>query len=1073
LSVLLALSATAAMAGIVTTFSSTAKYRIESLYLMGSSAALGANHGVNSPLCMTTDNTNAADCYWYFVSQGSGRYALRNAGTNQYITLDDQYTNSPQILRYVHLSSSLEGDASLWYICNTTDSEGTELFYFQSASDESYFFNVRTGSLALGAYSKSGIPYGLNETFNLYDDKGKQFFTDGGGDDPIDPDPDVDSTQLQPVEGRILYIYLSDGRVEAIPAEYIETVNGQPLDAHSSLLTPHSSLLIKTKSAAHTYEHAAYEVDSLSEVAPEMPIFNSFKFNNKFNRHIIDDAQGVFDEDSLINLSVVGIGKTLRPSFQLDDDVQAFIGDSLQRSKRTRVRFDKDIIYTVARRGHTILRQRLNGEYVVMPYGREVKVQVDFATDHSTGAYRVPTIYLTTDDGNRITSKYTYKSGKVRIDGAGVFPDLAETPMQIKGRGNSSWTSSGKAPYHMKFETALKVLGLKKGKHWNLIANAQNLSMTCNAVAMKMAQLVETAGFNHEIPVELYLNGEYRGSYNLTEKVGLSNNSIDLADETYATLLELDSYYDETYKFRDQTFNLPVNIKDPDLSDPTTKVTQQFIEMGFNRATAALKNREDLRYSFDLDYLARFLFVDDYTANMELFHPKSTFLYNANILDTSSPFVFGPVWDFDWAFGYSSNYGYFTADATTNFWTSRPSSTGAQWAQAQRYCGEAFNQKYYQLWYDFLTDGSLQELIDFCDDYYQFAAPSLTHDNTMWRRGDASTYATVTANAKTWLQTRANYIFNYLSNTLGYAGKDYLDTTGGILPGDVNDDGQVTTSDVVCVLNYMLNLPNDEFEYGQADIDGNDIITVGDLIGVRNLVATSTTKSGRYYSLPEAEAVIQLGGDPSNSPKGEDTGAGSKSSPFRGIRGDLPLTLNVSGGDYSGVQFDISLPEGMTLDDVDVSRSLPDFDVSIAEVENPDQPQTSNLQPPTYRVSIYSSARSKLPLGSSVLTLELGCDGEELGVNYQLSTINSQPSTVTLRDVHFATSLGEDHRSRATTIQLQPDTPTGIDNSEQRTENNGQSVYDLQGRKVNGQSSMVNGQLPKGIYIIRGRKVVK
>ena len=1068
LSVLLALSATAAMAGIVTSFSSTAKYRIESLYLMGSSAALGANHGVNSPLCMTTDNTTAADCYWYFVSQGSGRYALRNAGTNQYITLDDQYTNSPQILRYVHLSSSLEGDASLWYICNTTDSEGTELFYFQSASDESYFFNVRTGSLALGAYSKSGIPYGLNETFNLYDDKGKQFFTDGGGDDPIDPDPDVDSTQLQPVEGRILHIYLSDGRVEAIPAEYIETVNGQPLDAHSSLLTPHSSLLIKTKSAAHTYEHAAYEVDSLSEVAPEMPIFNSFKFNNKFNRHIIDDAQGVFDEDSLINLSVVGIGKTLRPSFQLDDDVQAFIGDSLQRSKRTRVRFDKDIIYTVARRGHTILRQRLNGEYVVMPYGREVKVQVDFATDHSTGAYRVPTIYLTTDDGNRITSKYTYKSGKVRIDGAGVFPDLAETPMQIKGRGNSSWTSSGKAPYHMKFETALKVLGLKKGKHWNLIANAQNLSMTCNAVAMKMAQLVETAGFNHEIPVELYLNGEYRGSYNLTEKVGLSNNSIDLADETYATLLELDSYYDETYKFRDQTFNLPVNIKDPDLSDPTTKVTQQFIEMGFNRATAALKNREDLRYSFDLDYLARFLFVDDYTANMELFHPKSTFLYNANILDTSSPFVFGPVWDFDWAFGYSSNYGYFTADATTNFWTSRPSSTGAQWAQAQRYCGEAFNQKYYQLWYDFLTDGSLQELIDFCDDYYQFAAPSLTHDNTMWRRGDASTYATVTANAKTWLQTRANYIFNYLSNTLGYAGKDYLDTTGGILPGDVNDDGQVTTSDVVCVLNYMLNLPNDEFEYGQADIDGNDIITVGDLIGVRNLIGGSggggVIYSGRYYGLPEATAVIT-------------TGAVSHTAESVSI----PLTINVESGDYSGLQFDLSIPEGMTVDNLDISRAIPDFDVSIAEVENPDNPQISNPKSQTYRVSIYSSARHKLPVGKSELTLELGKNSGQRSVD------NGQLLAATLGNVLFATSMGEDERSMSRTAEFTAEELTGINNavaivSQQgnsvtlsSTENCVVPVYGADGRVYRLYSIKAGREtitLPPGVYIINKEKVI-
>ena len=118
-------------------------------------------------------------------------------------------------------------------------------------------------------------------------------------------------------------------------------------------------------------------------------------------------------------------------------------------------------------------------------------------------------------------------------------------------------------------------------------------------------------------------------------------------------------------------------------------------------------------------------------------------------------------------------------------------------------------------------------------------------------------------------------------------------------------------------------------------------------------------------------------------------------------------------------------------------------------------------------------------MGKNELTLELGCDGEELGVrseelgvNYQLSTINYQLSTVTLRDVLFSTSLGEDERSRGTTIQLQSDTPTGIDNNEQRTENNGQSVYDIHGRKASGQSPIVNGQLPKGIYIIDRKKVV-
>ena len=52
-----------------------------------------------------------------------------------------------------------------------------------------------------------------------------------------------------------------------------------------------------------------------------------------------------------------------------------------------------------------------------------------------------------------------------------------------------------------------------------------------------------------------------------------------------------------------------------------------------------------------------------------------------------------------------------------------------------------------------------------------------------------------------------------------------------------------------------------------------------------------------------------------------------------------------------------------------------------------------------------------------------------------------------------------------------PSEETSIHNS-QFTIDNG-AVYDLQGRKVNGQSSMVNGQLKKGVYILNGKKVVK
>jgi hypothetical protein len=51
--------------------------------------------------------------------------------------------------------------------------------------------------------------------------------------------------------------------------------------------------------------------------------------------------------------------------------------------------------------------------------------------------------------------------------------------------------------------------------------------------------------------------------------------------------------------------------------------------------------------------------------------------------------------------------------------------------------------------------------------------------------------------------------------------------------------------------------------------------------------------------------------------------------------------------------------------------------------------------------------------------------------------------------------------------------PTKILNVEHSPLNIEHSVYDLQGRKVvNDQSAMVSGQLPKGVYIVNGKKIL-
>ena len=63
-----------------------------------------------------------------------------------------------------------------------------------------------------------------------------------------------------------------------------------------------------------------YEVDSVSAVAPELPTFTSFKFNNKFNEQLIGDSEGIIGEDGIISLKVIGIGRRLTASFKTSDE---------------------------------------------------------------------------------------------------------------------------------------------------------------------------------------------------------------------------------------------------------------------------------------------------------------------------------------------------------------------------------------------------------------------------------------------------------------------------------------------------------------------------------------------------------------------------------------------------------------------------------------------------------------------------------------------------------------------------------------------------------------------------------
>lgn len=563
-----------------------------------------------------------------------------------------------------------------------------------------------------------------------------------------------------------LYITHNDGTLTAVPKDYIEST------------TQNESSLTLSLMGGKRYTTA--DVTEVSEECPvELPHFRGYKFNDKFNGQLFKTAEVPEDQlaQDTITLPVMCIGKWLTASFQMpDEETKAWIGDVLQQSKVTRQRFDEPMTYTIGRDNWKRLSLLTDSEGAMtmkmMPFGTETTIVVDWATDHSTSTYTVPRIDITFGNGkwsssNWISSKNVYKDATIKIDGAGVFPDMDETSIQIKGRGNSSWSNNAnsKNPYHFKFEEAQKPLGMTKGKHWLLIANKQSGSMTTNAIAQRAADLLGMDYPCHFLPVELYINDSYRGSYNITERIGLANNSVDLDDDSQAAIIELDLYSDEVQNFNNQ-YGLPVKLKDA--VEETTETHERAAE-DFDWLTKHVDpwNESDFDGLVDIPSLASFLLTNELILNCELKHPKSVFLFSENIWDNTensnedpTPWHFGPLWDCDWAFGYQQTNNYFISSANMDYFQEMGYSDQMGYEpyyfwNGLRYGSAALDKEMYRQLYTFMTNGGLRELIDYCDDYYAFAKNSLTHNRqNATNERDGANYETTTKNAKTWLAKR-------------------------------------------------------------------------------------------------------------------------------------------------------------------------------------------------------------------------------------------------------------------------------------------------------------------------------
>lgn len=583
---------------------------------------------------------------------------------------------------------------------------------------------------------------------------------------------------------------------------------------------------------------------------PELPRIVSFKFNNKYNSSLHQDVVATEEElmsDSL-HLTLNAIGKRLVPSFRTDGENVTITADGVPVfSKESCLRFDHDIMFKVVGHGNVQLVQDEKGKLVYVPLGRSLVVHTDWLTDNPNG---VPRIDIQIDNGAWVTSKETYLHALFSIAGNGTYKDMPQTDVWIKGRGNTSW-GWPKKPYRLKFDEKVKPFELTAGRSWVLLSNYQTGSLFANALAFKSGQIVNAVACNHIVPVELYVNGSYQGNYMFTEKIGFGNNSVDGNEET-DYMVELSVEYDAPYKFRSSVYDLPVNIKEPDFDGWTSERRNECIkkiQTDFNRFESAVSNRTDeIEELLDVDACARFLLVNDLNMNRESNHPKSTYLFKESFEDAVSRIIFGPLWDFDWCYGYPTSFTYFDNMQNEEWVRAEWDLSGSHFLGTLKTLG-IIQRYYYKVWTNFIEADGVKQLQEFVQDYYDFAHLSFDHDTERW--GKSFSYPQLVTKAKKWLANRADYIYSHLTpyDLTGY------DT---LVEGDVNEDGVVTVTDAYLTFCFVMGERPDGFSSERADVNYDKSVDLADVVCiVRRILSHSGSASTAYLQAPVSEMYFQ------------------------------------------------------------------------------------------------------------------------------------------------------------------------------------------------------------------------
>ena len=486
----------------------------------------------------------------------------------------------------------------------------------------------------------------------------------------------------------------------------------------------------------------------------------------------------------------------------------------------------------------------------------------------------LPTVSIHTEEGYDPQDKVYEMPSFVTITYDGGTR-IQEYPITARGRGNASWDFP-KKPWRIKFADGKSHHMLRgsaqespsKAKKWTLINNYGDKTLMRNCLAFEISKRLNALYTPWCQPVDVIMNGEYKGCYQLCDQVSVDKNRVPVTEmETWDNeepeltggyLIEVDAYANQETSWFNSSRGNPVTIKHPGDDDITTE-QHNYIQGYFNLMESAVfaSNYKDpvngYRKYLDAESFLKHFIIGEFSGNMDTYW--STYMYKER---EENQFHVSPCWDFDLAF--DNDQRIYPVNGRSDWAFRGGSAAGNMKSFVNRLLSDdATDKELNQLWRDNRKEGLLDEksLVAYVDSMAREIEASANLNFIRWPILNSRVHQNVSALGS--FEAEVDVLRNYIPARL-----EWIDNFLGYDSGTTHQDST-----------YHIATPEQLIEFATA------------------------IAAGAQYSNGFLDADIDMEGFDSQFKP-----IGTSARPFRGTfdgQGHRILNLHVSGGDYTGL----------------------------------------------------------------------------------------------------------------------------------------------------------------------------